>query len=540
MTSALGRGVWSDTITQFQNSSAARIPHGRLRRITFALPIALFVPAIIVSLLSPGSFLRAANLANDWILAWFGNAFAYVAFLLVLICIWTACSPLGGLRIGGAGAKPLLKRWNWFAITLNTTIATGILFWATAEPIYHLQSPGGTGFAPGSSGAERFAMASLFLHWTFTPYAIYSVAALTFALVHYNLDRPFSLSSPISVLLGRRLPRAIEQLIDALAILSLLFGLAASLGAGIMSIAGGIDRLSPLSTGPVMLACVTVAIVLTFFLSSVSGLQRGIRILSDINTRAFVVLALFVFLAAPTLDLLWLGVRGLGDYAAEFLPRSLLLGVHGNREWLDSWTVFYFANWMAWAPLTAMFLGRIARGYTVREFLFMNLVAPACFSIAWMTIFGGFALSVARDAPGSLEAVLADGGPEAVLYAVVDTLPLAAIVAALFIITSFLSYVTAADSNTDVLARISMTGDAGTDEHMGDEHEPGWRAQWLKLVWALLVGLSAWIMVTFSGIDGVKMLSNLGGLPALFIIGAFALTLVMLSTVKRGLLDPDR
>lgn len=502
---------------------------GHLRRLTFGLPILLFVPALVASMLRPDTFLAVANRANDWILQVFGGAFAYAAFAFVLLCLWAAMSPLGRLRIGGASAKPLLSRWNWFAITLNTTIAIGILFWATAEPIYHLRDPGGTGLPPGGEGAERFAMASLFMHWAVTPYAIYTVAGLTFALVHYNLDRPFSLASPIAVLIGRPLPRWGEQAVDALAVLSLLFGLAATLGAGSLSISGGVERLTPLESGPVMMGAVAFAIVAAFSISSLTGLHRGIRILSDINMRAFLILALFVLLAGPTLEMLAMGFRGVAGYAVEFVPRSLLIGPHGDRQWVDAWTVFYFANWMAWAPMTAMFLGRIARGYTVREFIFINLVAPALFSILWMTIFGGFSLTVAEAHPGTLETVLDKGGPEAVLYAVLDRLPLASVIAALFVATSFLSYVTAADSNTDVLARVCMTGDAGTEEHCGEEHEPHGRAQLLKLIWAALVGLAAWTMIGFSGVDGVKMLSNLGGLPALFLLSAFGLTLAKLS-----------
>lgn len=499
-----------------------------IRQLVFWLPIAVFVTLVTASFIQPENFLQSVTAINDWILAIFGSAFALAAFAFVLTCLWAFFSPLGKIRLGGVDANPILTRWNWFAITLSTTIAIGILFWATAEPIYHLYDTGGAA-QPGSAQAEIFSLASLFMHWAITPYAIYTVPALTFALVYHNLKLPFSLSSPIAALIGRPLPGIAAQLLDALCLLSLLFGLAASLGAGILSISGGIDRITPLSTGPVMLAAVALAIVAAFFLSSASGLHRGIRILSDINTRIFVVIAIFVLAIGPTGQILLLGAKSFGAYIVEFVPRSLMLGGYGNKDWLNAWTVFYFANWMAWAPLTAMFLGRIARGYTVREFITMNLFAPALFSVIWMVIFGGFAIETETASPGLLKTVLDNGGPEFVLYRLVEEMPFAIGIAALFVILSFLSYVTAADSNTDVLSRLTLAGEQS-------DRQPR-QVIWIKLVWASLVGAAAWVMVTFSGIDGVRMLSNLGGFPALFVISAFCLTLIYLGLFKRKSLD---
>jgi len=499
-----------------------------IRPIVFWLPISIFVALVAASFLRPEGFLQSVTAINDWILAVFGNVFALAAFAFVLTCLWAFFSPLGKIKLGGADATPILSRWNWFAITLSTTIAIGILFWATAEPIYHLYDTGGAA-EPQSAKAEIFSLASLFMHWAFTPYAIYTVPALTFALVYHNLKLPFSLSSPLAALIGRPLPNFAAQLLDAICLLSLLFGLSASLGAGILSISGGIDRISPLSTGPIMLAAVALAIVAAFFLSSASGLQRGIRVLSDNNTKMFVVIAVFVLLVGPTGQILLLGAQSFGAYFVQFVPRSLMLGEYGNTEWLNDWTVFYFANWMAWAPLSAMFLGRIARGYTVREFIAMNLFAPAMFSVVWMIIFGGFAIETESASPGFLKTVLDNGGPEFVLYRMVDEMPFSIAVAALFVILSFLSYVTAADSNTDVLSRLTLKGE--------QSDAPPSHAIWIKLIWASLVGMAAWIMVTFSGIDGVRMLSNLGGFPALFVISFFCIALITLGTIKRKSLD---
>lgn len=201
-----------------------------IRPVVFWFPLILFSLLVMASLYDQATFKDYADILNGWVLEVFASGFAYAAFLFVLTCIWAALSPLGKIRIGGEDAKPLLSRWNWMAISLTTTIAIGIVFWGTAEPIYHLYNTGGSGAAPGSEDAQRFAMVSLYMHWSYTPYAIYTIPGLTFALVYYNLKTPFSLSSPLTVLTGKPIPRLGADLLDAIALLALLLGLSASLG----------------------------------------------------------------------------------------------------------------------------------------------------------------------------------------------------------------------------------------------------------------------------------------------------------------------
>ena len=500
-----------------------RIP---VRPVVFALPLGLFLLMVVSSLVDIDATRDMTTRAHVWILEMFSDVYAFAGFGFVLTCLWAFFSPLGKIRIGGAEATPILSRWNWFGVTLTTTIAIGILFWATAEPMFHLYQPGGLPITPGSEDAARFEMTSLFMHWSVTPYAIYAVPGLTFALVYHNLGRRFSISAPLQLLFGRRIADGAAQTIDAICVLSLLFGLSATLGAGILSISGGIGRLTGLATGPLLTAGVGLTIVAAFFVSSASGLQRGIRILSDVNTRAFLILAPFVLLAGPTLDMLRLGLEGLFGFGREFVARSLILAPFNDREWVNDWTVFNWAAWLAWAPLSAMFLGRIARGYTVREFIIVNLVAPALFSIVWMTIFGGLALHTEMATPGVLKNALEQSGPESVLYTVVDSLPFSFAVTLFLVLLSFLSYVTAADSNTDVLAGMTLRS---RPEQTLLEH-----SIIIKLIWALVVGLSAWVMITYSGIDGIRILSNLGGFPALFIVLMFNITLILLGTLKLG------
>jgi choline-glycine betaine transporter len=237
--------------------------------------------------------------------------------------------------------------------------------------------------------------------------------------------------------------------------------------------------------------------------------------LSSLNTRIFFLICGFVFVCGPTTWILSIGVEGMGVYLGNFIEKSLFTGAASGDQWPQWWTIFYWANWLAWAPITALFLGKISRGYTVREFLVINMMLPALFACVWMSIFSGTALSMDMNGDGLLNKALQATGAESVVYAMLDNLPLAGITAAVFIFVSFLSYVTAADSNTEAMSNLcSEDCEASLS---GDTQAHGASLK-LKLIWGGTIGFVAWVMTSFAGVDGIKMMSNLGGLPALVIV----------------------
>ena len=459
--------------------------------------------------------------ANDWLLSRFDWAFSLGSFFAVVLLTWVTISPLGNVRIGGPDAKPILSRWNWFSITLCTTVAIGILFWAAAEPMFHVNSPPDfAGVDARSSEAAQFALSTMFMHWTITPYALYSVPALAFALAHFNLGKPYSLSGPLSLVFGRAATGRTGDIIDAVGLYALVAGVAASLGVGVMTLAGGVEKLFGVSDSIVLRFFIVVAIVALFVVSSISGIQRGIKYLSDINVKFFFALVLFVLIAGPTGAILALGGQSLVTYVTDFLPASLALGERAGSEWMHDWTVFYFANWLAWAPITALFLGRISVGYTVREFLLFNLAAPAAFSFLWMTVFSGAAVLIDGQG-GTLSAALDAGGADAVIYALFEALPLTGIIVSAFILLTFISFVTAMDSNTHSISSVCLRGSAS-------EADVQRHAMPIKIFWGVLVGAVAWVMTSTTGIDGVRMLSNLGGAPGLLIMLAMGVGIIVM------------
>lgn len=512
----------------------------KTRPLVFWPPAALLLIALGASLLDFEGTLAAATAATNWILNWLGWAVSWTSLGAVAIVVAAFFSPLGRVRIGGPEARPILPRWNWFSITLCTTIATGILFWGAAEPIRHLNGPPGFAMAePNTPEAARFALASLFMHWTVTPYAIYAVPGLAFALAHFNLRAPYSYSGPLGLAYGGWFKGSGGSIVDSLALLALVAGVAASLGLGVLTLSGGALAVSGAEFGPLGKLVVTLSIVAVFVMSSVSGLQRGVRLLSDINVRLFFALAAFVLIAGPTEAMLRLGGEGLVDYGGSFFARSLQTGRGPDAEWVRNWPLFDFANWMAWAPITAMFIGRISVGYTVREFILFTAVAPAVFSVVWMTIFGGAALSLDLANGGSLSAAIASGGPEAVIYALFRELPLGGLVTAVFLVTVFISFVTAMDSNTLAMTDVSFgTAPPGVRDDAVQDPSQMARETAIKIFWGAVIGAVAWVMIATNGVAGVRMLSNLGGVPGLFIIvgcGVFLMRAMIAGPTREAL-----
>lgn len=491
-----------------------------MKRINHAVFWPIFILMIFVSgysLWNTNSFISLTTKINNWILSTFGELISISVLLFLALSIIAYFSPLGKLKIGGEGAQPLLTKWRWFSITLCTTIATGILFWGTAEPLFHLHvPPEGLGIEPNSKEAIGFSISTMYLHWTFIPYGIYTMAGLAFAWSYYNLKQPFTLGAMIYPAVGRTAIGPVGKLVDAVSLFSLIAGMAASLGAGLIILAGGLETLAGIEYSYVTLGLMAVLIVGTFILSSVSGLQKGIKTLSDINIKIFIGLAVFIFLFGPTLFILKWGGVGVWEFISSFFSRSLIGLTSDGKQWANGWTVFYWSNWLAWTPITALFLGKIGKGYTVKEFIRINLVYPSLFSIGWMMIFSNTSLYFDTiDTTAPLYSILiSEGGVSKVIFGILGKLPLAQITSIVFLVAAFLSYVTAADSNTSAMSGISSAANQDSDEPY----------IWMKVVWGILIGTIAWVMISFSGngetsgLDGIKMLSNLGGLPALFLM----------------------
>ena len=479
-----------------------------LRKGCFFPPWLLLIAMVVISLLNGEAFLSGLNQITNWILGNFAWAFNFTVLACVATVIFVYFSPLGKVRIGGSKARPLMRFRDLVWITLCTTIAAGILFWACAEPLYHLYAPPASeNVAPGSAGAALFSIKAMFLEWTWSPYAIYTVATLIFAFVFYNMKQPYSMGSALVPVFGEKVKKY-NTLVDVICLFALVAGMAASLGTGALTIAGGIENVFGIESNSVSWGIIILIIVITFVISSISGIMKGIRLLSSINAKVYMVLLLFLFIFGPTAFMLNFSAEAWGEYIQDFFRLSTMTGEIFQDSWAKSWPIFYWCNWLAWTPITAVFLGRILKGYTIRDAIKCNFIIPAIFSSIWMGLFATASIYYECNGVG-LYQLMTEKGTEAVVYAVFEQLPLSMLIIPFYLFIVFISFVTASDSNTNAMAGLCTSG--LTDDN---QESPAW----LKAVLGISIALMTWILISFAGIDGIKAASNLGGFPNMFLI----------------------
>lgn len=484
----------------------------RLRGWVFWPPFLVLLMVLILGFVSQDAFLKVVNGVKDWIWGNFKWLFSGYGLAAVGVCFYACFSKFGNTVIGGKDAKPILGKFNWFAISLCTTIAAGLMFWAAAEPLYLMSDPSPFfDIEPNSPQAAVFAMAQMYLHWGITPYAIYALAATVFAFTYYNMKKPFSLGACISPLLGERATKGrLADIIDALCIFILCAGMSGSLSTGAFSVAGGISNITGIPTNGIMLIIVMAAIILVYTISASSGIMKGIKWLSSFNVYIFSFLILFIFLFGPTKFILNFGVESVGELMDSFFMRNLFTDSMnlGNSSWssLGNMKVGYWASYLAWAPVTALFLGKLARGYKIRDCIIINLFVPTVFSMIWVSIFGGTAIHMHMQE--SLIPLLETSGAESIVYKLFEVLPLRQLCIPIFVLATFISFVTAADSNTNAIASVCTLG--MSEEEM--EAPAG-----LKILWGMIIGVMAAVMAVFTGVGGAKTLASIGGFPSMFL-----------------------
>ena len=498
----------------------------KIKPLVFFPPFLLLLAAVGLNFIDKKTFEYCTTEAYFWVRDTFGSSFCIGAVLMLAVSVGVFFLPCGKWVIGGPDAKPMLTKWRLFAIALTAGIGIGIVFFGTGEPISHLANPPQSlSIEPYTEDAALFAMASAYLHWTFVPYAMYCVVGLMFALSYYNMGKPFSLGSPLYPILGDRGMRLLSDAIDAICLYALVAGMAVSLGGGMLLIGDGLQHLLGITPTKTVLALIAAACVTTFTLSAVSGLLKGIRLLAHINTIIFLGLMAFVLIVGPTAYIAKLGCQSASVFVRDFFQNSLCLWADGQDPWPEKWTMFYWTWWFAWTPIIGVFLGRISYGYTVRQFIVYNLVLPSAFGAVWFTIFGGTAIYMQMYQEVGLVELLNSKGIESVIYGVLAQLPLAGYVIPLFLFTVFLSFVTCADSTTSAMSGLSATGISP-----GSSEPPSL----LKVLWGTLAGTIAWVMINFAGLDGLRMLSNLGGLAGFVLCMAITTALVKTVLTRRG------
>ncbi|MEM7613185.1 MAG: BCCT family transporter [Pseudomonadota bacterium] len=469
------------------------------------LLIALFVA---ITLVAPTGASGVLEGARAWTLEHTHWLFSGSMVVIFGFCVLYALMPFGRIRIGGPSAEPEFGTLSWLAMLFSAGVGIGLLFWGAAEPLAYFTGWSGTPLnaEAGSEEARRLAMSATIFHWGLHPWAVYALMGLALAFFTYNKGLPLTIRSCFYPILGERVWGWSGHVIDILAVIATLFGLATSLGFGAMQAAAGLNTLFGIDPGISTQIGVIAVITTLATLSVVRGLDKGIKVLSNVNIVMAIGLLLFVLLAGPTIAIL----TGIPNNTAHYLASIVPLANWFDRpdfDWYQTWTVFYWAWWISWSPFVGMFIARVSKGRTVRQFLAAVLIMPAGVSIVWFTVFGTTAISQAQAGLGKIAEPMTDAS--LTLFHMLVNLPMAEIVSSFAIVLLLIFFVTSSDSGSLVIDTITAGGKL---------HAPV--AQ--RIFWAFMEGLVAAILL-FGGGGQV-----LGALQAGAIVTALPFSLVLL------------
>lgn len=478
----------------------------------------IIVVAIVAwGLLSPTSFQPTMSAILSWVVTNLGWLFIISSTCFVLFAVWLALSRYGRIPLGADDDKPEFNTVSWIAMMFSAGMGIGLIFWGVTEPLTHFVNPP-PGLADSKAGT---ALATALFHWGFHPWSMYAVVGLSIAYGSYRMGRRQLISSAFIPLLGyKRVEGPIGKVIDILAIFATMFGTAASLGLGALQIGSGIEVLGWVGkAGTLLLVAVVAVLTLAFVASAVSGVSRGIQWLSNINMVLALILAVFVFVAGPTVFILDLLPTALGDYAANLAAMSARSAAAGPEtgDWLSSWTIFYWAWWISWTPFVGMFLARISRGRSIRQFVVGVILVPTTVSLIWFVVFGGAGIGQQRDGID----LYGSGEPESTLFGMLDRLPLAGLSSLLVMLLVAIFFVSGADAASMVMGTLSQRGSL-------------FPSRWAVAFWGLSTGAVAVLMLWVGGNDA------LGGLQTMTIIVAAPFVIVMIGMCVSLYLDVSR
>ena len=486
-----------------------------LDKVVFGVTAVIALGFLVWGFVSTKTLAGASGSALTWVMDNTGWLFVLTASAFVVFVLWLALGRYGNIPLGRDDEEPEFNGISWVAMMFSAGMGIGLMFFGVAEPLTHFATPPpGTG-PQGNPEAVQTAMATTLFHWTLHPWAIYAVVGLAISYGVYRKGRMQLISSAFEPLLGSRANGAWGKVIDMLAIFATLFGSAASLGLGALQIRSGLHIVSGISeTGNTVLIVIITILTVAFVLSAVSGIARGIQWLSNINMVLAITLALFVFIVGPTIFILNLLPTSVGSYLAELPMMSARTGAEGSDvdTWLQSWTIFYWAWWVSWTPFVGMFIARISRGRTIRQFVAGVLLVPSLVSLVWFCVFGGAAINVqqgGRDLAG-------ESSTEAQLFGLLDQYPIATIASVLVMVLVAIFFVSGADAASIVMGSLSERGTI----------KP---SRGTVIFWGVAMGAVALVMLLVGGEDaltGLQTITIIAALPFVLVMVGMAVALV--------------
>lgn len=513
-----------------QDSQRGVSSHGVFKGVdkTMAIAsIAMVIAFVLFSILKPELANQIYLSVKQFIEQKLGWYYILVANIVLFIAVGIVASPFGKLRLGRDDERPEFSNFTWFAMLFSAAVGTGLLFWSIAEPLSHLQGNPFidiAGIEANTMPAAQTALTLTIFHWGLHGWAIYILVGTILAYFAYRRGLPMTIRSAFYPVLGDRIHGPIGHAIDLLAIFATLFGTATTLGLGVSQMNAGLNSLFGLEISSTNQVLLVLAVTVAATVSAVSGLKKGIRLLSEWNIHLSLILFAFFVIAGPTVFLLTVFTTSLGDYVSNIIPMGFWTDPDSESQWQGWWTLFYWGWWLSWGPYVGMFVARISRGRTIRQVLLGGMLAAALGAICWIVIFGGTALHLQLVGGVDL-ASIANESITTVLFRTIEALDVAwattfmVALATLMIITWF---VTSADSGTLVICTILAKG---------DPHPP----QLYRVIWGLGLGATAAVLLIAGGLEALQTAAIAAALP--FSVALLVMCYCMIKALREETLD---
>ncbi len=504
------------------------------------LRMGVFIPGfLIVGIATLIGIFKNEMLVNilngffDWSLESFGWLYQILAIVTLIVVFAILFSKLGKVRIGGKDAKPKYSFKTWFAMTLTGGVASGIVTWGVNEPLIYFGNIYGElnqfGIEPFSAEAARFAIGRSFFNWTLIPYAFYALSGLIVAYVYFNKKDKLNVTSTLKPLFGERIGSGFgSNLIDVLSLLAVAFGLSSGLGACITLLTGGFNFIYGFEKTFNLFLIIGVVTIFFYTFSSYLGMDKGLQTLGNVNAYFYYGLLILLIIIGPKLFMARNSTAGIAEWLDNFWKWGLDPIDIGGAALTKSWTLYDWAVWIAYAPVTGIFLAMISNGRTIREFLIVNLILPATFGFIWFTVWGNSAIHMQMTGQLDLVGTILSTDSITALWQFLDNLPfgIGTIIIPINMFIIMISFVTSADATCNNIASLCME-----DVPIGTEPPA-----YLKVLWGVAIGIIAIVMSAFGGqaqgIEGVKALGVAGGFFVLFIFG-----LQLISAIKMFFFD---
>ncbi|EGQ3859510.1 BCCT family transporter [Staphylococcus pseudintermedius] len=496
------------------NSSTPE-PNGKKFSPVFLVSAIIVFAIVLIGVFIPTQFGEFTNTIKLWITDKLGWYYLILTTIIVFFCIFLIFSPIGKLKLGRPNDKPEFNTVSWFAMLFSAGMGIGLVFYGAAEPISHFASPPNAD--PQSTEAFTESLRSTFFHWGFHAWAVYGVVALALAYAQFRKGEPGLLSKTLRPILGDHVDGLIGTIIDVLAVFATVIGVAVSLGMGALQISGGLNYLFGLPNTIVTQSIIIVVVTILFIMSAWSGLSKGIQYLSNLNIGLGTLLLITGLIVGPTVLILNMFTSSTGSLLNSFLFNSFDAAATNpqKREWMSDWTLYYWGWWLSWSPFVGVFIARVSKGRSIREFISGVLLVPVIVSFIWFSVFGVLGIETAKK-----HKEIFDMSAETQLFGVFNYIPLGIVLSiiALLLIASF--FITSADSATFVLGMQTTNGSLNP-------------SAFIKVTWGIAQSLIAFVLLLSGGGDGE---AGLNALQSAAIISAlpfsFIVILMMISFYK--------